>query len=125
MIKASAYLAIAFGLFLAIAEVMRNWGDWQWWPFWLVDYIAAILLIFGGQRALKTGSLRWLAGGWGFTSAMFWMSFFSHVDSLRQQAEGHTGPIPEGRLTIIIGVMTAIAFAGFLMAVLGKRGKTT
>ena len=42
----------------------------------MVDYIAASLLIFGGQRALKTGTVRWLTGGWGFTAAMFWMSFF-------------------------------------------------
>ena len=76
MIRISAYLALAFGVFLFIGEVVRNWGDWQWWPFWVVDYIAASLLIFGGQRALKTGTVRWLTGGWGFTAAMFWMSFF-------------------------------------------------
>jgi len=45
---AAALLAIAFGLFLAVAEAVRNWGDWQWWPFWLVDYIAATLLVAGG-----------------------------------------------------------------------------
>ena len=37
----AAYMAAAFGTFLAIGETVRNWGNWQWWPFWLVDYIAA------------------------------------------------------------------------------------
>ena len=124
MIKTSAYLALAFGLVLGIGELMRNWGDWQWWPFWVVDYIAAALLIFGGQRALNTGTMRWLTAGWGFTAAMFWMSFFSHVDQLRRQADRHTGPMDEGNLTTIIGVMLAIALTGLLMALLGKRPDT-
>ena len=121
MIRISAYLALAFGVFLFVGEVVRNWGDWQWWPFWVVDYIAASLLIFGGQRALKTGTVRWLTGGWGFTAAMFWMSFFRHVDSLRSQGPGTNGPIEESQLTIIIGVMLGIALLGFLFALLGKR----
>jgi hypothetical protein len=121
VIRVSAYLALAFGVFLFIGEVVRNWGDWQWWPFWVVDYIAASLLIFGGQRALNTGTVRWLTGGWGFTAAMFWMSFFRHVDSLRRQGPGTNGPIEESQLTIIIGVMLGIALLGFLFALLGKR----
>lgn len=123
MIRISAYLALAFGTFLFIAEIVRNWGDWQWWPFWVVDYIGAALLIFGGQRALTTGTVRWLAGGWGFTAAMFWMSFFSHVENLRTQAIDHNGPVDEADLTLIIGVMLGIALLGFLMALLGKRAE--
>ena len=121
MIRISAYLALAFGVFLFIGEVVRNWGDWQWWPFWVVDYIGASLLIFGGQRALNTGTVRWLSGGWGFTAAMFWMSFFSHVENLRLQGPETNGPIEETRLTTIIGVMLALALLGLLMALLGKR----
>ena len=121
MIRISACLAIAFGVFLFVGEVARNWGDWQWWPFWVVDFIAASLLIFGGQRALTTGTLRWLTSGWGFTAAMFWMSFFSHIDNLRTQRFEHNGPIDESRLTTIIGAMLVIALVGLLMALLGKR----
>ena len=121
MIRLSAYLALGFGLFLFIGEIIRNWGDWQWWPFWTVDYIAASLLIFGGQRALKTGTLRWLSAGWGFTAAMFWMSFFSHLQNLRTLATAHTGPIDESQLTLIIGLMLALALIGLLLSLLGKR----
>ena len=121
MIRASAIAALVFGVFLAVGEAARNWGDWQWWPFWLVDYIAAALLVFGGQRALSTGTVRWLAGAWGWTAAMFWMSFFSHVERLSRDAEGHTGTIAEQPLTVIIGVMTAVALVGFLAALLGGR----
>ncbi|MEL6473335.1 MAG: hypothetical protein AAFQ21_04570 [Pseudomonadota bacterium] len=124
MIRASAYLAIAFGVFLAVAEVVRNWGDWQWWPWWVVDYIAAALLIFGGQRLLSTGTIRWLAGGWGWTAGTFYSSFFAHVERLQSGAGDHNGPIAEQPLTIIIGIMLILAAGGFLGAVLGKRPDT-
>ncbi len=124
MIKLSAYLALAFGLVLGVGELMRNWYYWPWWPFWVVDYIAVALLIFGGQRTLNTGTMRWLTAGWGFTAAMFWMSFFSHVDQLRRGAGQFVGQMDVGNLTTLIGVMLALALAGLLMALLGKRPGT-
>jgi hypothetical protein len=56
--KSAAYLALAFGVFLAIAETARNWGNWQWWPFWLVDYVAATLLVAGVGFGLALASGR-------------------------------------------------------------------
>ncbi len=121
MIRISAWLAIVFAACLAIVELARNWGDWQWAPFWIVDYMASALLVFGGQRALNRGTLRWLTGAWGFTAAMFYMSFFSHIYNLQTRSLVHTGPIEETTLTVIIGVLLVIAFAGFFLALAGQR----
>ena len=46
----SAYMALLYGVGLAGFETLVNWGQWQWWPFWLVDYVAAALLLFGGFK---------------------------------------------------------------------------
>src|SRR5512145_370089 len=91
MLRATSILALVFGAFLAVAELARNWGAWQWWPFWLVDFIAAGLLILGAISALgrsPRGPVL-LAGAWGFTSAMFYMSFWSHIESFDQPATGN------------------------------------
>ncbi len=120
VLKWSARLAIGFGVFLAIAEVARNWGDWGYWPFWVVDYIAAGLLIWGGfgvTRAGRGARVR-LGGAWGFTCAMFYMSFFSHMASLGRPDHGPVDPM---RLTVIIGIMFAITIAGFVMALAGAQ----
>ncbi len=119
MRRASAQLALVFGLFLAIAEVARNWGDWQWWPFWLIDFIAAGLLVVGSVATLRhrpRGPVL-LAGAWGFTSAMFYMSFWSHIGSFDQPAEGN---VSQGPLTIIIGVMWALTIVGLLLSLASK-----
>jgi len=114
MVRVSAWLAVVFGLSLAVLEAVRNWGDWQWWPFWVVDYVAATLLVIGGVMALRRGPTHWLAGGWGFACAMFWMSFFGHLEGAMKAAAAVDAR--EHQLTIIIGVMFGLTVLGFLAA---------
>ncbi len=115
MNRASAVLALVFGVFLALAETTRNWGNWQWWPFWLVDFIAAALLIVGSTLVLRGRPYGTpvLCGAWGFTTAMFYMSFWSHVGHFNQAADGNLSQSP---LTVIIGIMWVITIVGFGLA---------
>lgn len=79
----SAYLAILFAIGLAGFETLANWGDWQWWPFWLIDYAAAALLLAGGICVVKkrAGGANLLCAGWGFALAMLWMSLAGNLSS--------------------------------------------
>ena len=110
-------LAVGFAVFLAIAEVARNWGDWGYWPFWVVDYLAVALLLFGARRVEHDGG-RLLSGAWGFTCAMFYMSFFSHLAALDQPDRG---PLDQRPLTLIIGILFALTIAGFAASLAGTR----
>lgn len=105
-------LALPFALFLGIAEVVRNWGAWGFWPFWLVDYIAVGLLAWGWHAARRSrpGALSLLAGAWGFTCAMFYMSFFGHLADLERPDHG---PIEHRSLTVIIGILFGVTVLGF------------
>ncbi|WP_293390199.1 hypothetical protein [Phenylobacterium sp. RIFCSPHIGHO2_01_FULL_69_31] len=119
MIRISAWLAVVFGLALAVLEAVRNWGDWQWWPFWVVDYVAATLLVVGGVLVLRRGPAHWLTAGWGFACAMFWMSFFGHFDEVLRQ--GAAVGAREQRLTLIIGIMFGLTMLGFVTALAGTK----
>jgi hypothetical protein len=116
----AARLALPFAVFLGVAEIVRNWGDWGFWPFWLVDYLAVALLLWGwwSARREQVGGHAALAGGWGFTCAMFYMSFFGHVSQL--DSPDH-GPIEHRELTIIIGILFAITIVGFASALNAAR----
>jgi uncharacterized membrane protein YkvI len=119
----AAWLALGFGTFLAVAEVLRNAGEVQWWPFWVVDYIAVALLLWGAAAVLwrpEAGrGLPILTAGWGFACAMFWMSLFGHIDELTKSgvpisfANVQSGA-DEPVLTIIIGVLFALTVAGLV-----------
>ena len=117
MSRAAAALAIVFGVFLALAEIARNLGNWQWWPFWLVDFIAAALLLGGAALVLrkKRGGIAFLCGAWGFTTAMFYMSFWSHIEHYNELADGNLAQSP---LTVIIGIMWVVTIVGFGLALL-------
>lgn len=116
----AARLAVGFAVFLAIAEVARNWGNWGFWPFWLVDYIAVGLLLYGARQALRPaphGTTVTLAGAWGFTCSMFYMSFFSHLEHLDQPDHGPFDQLP---LTIVIGLLFLITIFGFALTLVGR-----
>lgn len=115
-IRGLAQVSIAFAVLLAVGEAVRNWGDWQWWPFWLIDYIAAGLLFVGGRWALKTVPARRLSplvGALGFCASLGYMSFFGHLSDL-DRGIGTNGPISHIALTAIIGVLFALAVGSFL-----------
>ena len=88
---------------------------WQAWPFWLVDYIAVALLCVGGWWVLQGRALgpRLLVGAWGFTFGIFYMSFWSHVETISEPSGSN---IPHLPLTVLIGLMLLVAVAGFVMA---------
>jgi hypothetical protein len=114
-------MALPFALFLGVAEVVRNWGDWGFWPFWVVDYIAVALLVWGWRAAgsRPASSVGVLAGAWGFTCAMFYMSFFGHLESL---ARPDHGPIEQRSQTLIIGILFGITVLGFVSSLKAARG---
>lgn len=124
MLRASAVLGLVFGCFLALAETARNWGRWQWWPFWLVDFIAAGLLVASALLVLRrrAGGPAWLCGAWGFATSMFYMSFWSHVREISEPAEGN---LAQGPLTVTIGLLWGVTLVGFVTALLAARHPAT
>ena len=118
--RIAVHLALVFAVFLGIAEVVRNWGDWGFWPFWVVDYLAVGLLLFGWRQCRResAGAPAWLAGAWGFTCAMFYMSFFSHIAALDRPDHG---PIPHTTLTVVIGALFGLTMFAFVCSLVGYR----
>lgn len=122
-LKISAWWAIATGITLAGLETMINWGHWQWWPFWLIDYVAAALLFTGGLSVVirRTDTNRWLAAGWAFTLAMAWMSLAGNI------AQGTDPARVErvvGHYLLLIGLLVGSAAFGLAAALLAKvQGK--
>ena len=109
----SRRLALVLSPILAVGKAVREWGGGGFLPFVLVDYIAVALLLAGAWLASRasrpSGAL--LAAGWGFTSAMAYMSFFSHVEHL---GEADHGAIPSGPLTCLIGGLLLVSVLGLV-----------
>ena len=121
-VRLSAYLAITYGVILAVLEAVRNWGNWQWWPFWAIDYLMATMLILGGWLVLKKAkrSMSMLACAWGVSFGASYMSFWSHVENFDSPAHGHISQTP---LTFLIGLSLVGCILGFML-LLAKEDKS-
>jgi mannose/fructose/N-acetylgalactosamine-specific phosphotransferase system component IIC len=105
---------------LKIVRVLRQA---EWWPFFLYDYFAAIMLIVGGLLVLRRkGGERLLAGGWGFGVAMCYGSFFGHLENWLQRTRPDLGF--EKEMSIWVGALLAINVVGLCLALAGSRPST-
>ncbi len=116
-----ARLAIATGLFMFVFEVVRNWGEWQPWPGWVIDYLCGSLLIFGGWQALRPPphqTTTFMCAAWGFFCCLLWGSFFGNVE--HWEGENY-GPIPQKLYTIMVGGFFAYAVVVFIWCMIATR----
>jgi hypothetical protein len=128
MFRWAAYLAIGFAIFLGVGEAVRNSEQMQYWAFWVVDYIAVLLLLTGGimvVRGPNAFNRSLLGAAWGFTCAMFYGSFFGHLKDLEDAAAvaqtNAQSAINEPQLTYIIGTMFAVSVIGLVLTVLPRE----
>ena len=116
----SALMALVFGVLLGVGELARNWGHWQPWPFWMIDFITAGVLILGAVRSIRQGSSRMLSAAWGLAVGVFWMSFFSHIEDWNTGAAG-SGTRAEGWAMLVIGVMLLVAIGGLFLSLTQRK----
>ena len=123
MMLASPRFALGFGIFLALAETVRRWGNWPFLPLLLDDWIAGLFLVYGAVRSRRNWATGrpYQAAEWAFTSGLMYGSFFSHLEHWTQPPEA--GWIPHGALVSIIGVLFAMALSGLGSTLLTTRGE--
>ncbi len=119
MLRLSAILAVITGVVLALGELRANWGDWQFWPLWLVDFAASALLIAGGWMVFRRHPLAQsvLASGWAFTLGMSWLSLGINLDlGVSAARDGRMG----GLYVWLLGGLVASALLGLVLTLLGR-----
>ena len=111
-IFASSRFALGFGIFIALAETVRRWGNWPFLPFFLDDWIAGVFLVYGDVRSRRSWTIGrpYQAAAWAFNCGLMYGSFFTHLEHWSQPPEA--GWIPHEALVVIIGVLYALALAG-------------
>jgi len=117
----SRYAALLFAVGLGIGEAVINWGNWQFAPMWIVDYICVVWLLAGfhqtRSQAVSKQSIAVLASGWAFTAGAFYMAFFISLDP--GVAKYNFGA--SGTILIAIGIMLLIAALGIVTSFLALR----
>ena len=108
MMRTSAILALVAAA--AMATVKALLAEPLWWPFLIVEYMAAAVLAFGAIAVLRGGHGRLLAAGWAFTLGITWSTFFHHLAE-RPGFEQRT-PVDFG-----VGFLLLTAFLGAALCI--------
>ncbi len=117
LLQLSRWLALIFAIGLGIGEAVINWGNWQFAPLWIVDYVIVAWLLVGFFQTRQRSEVTVLASGWAFTAGVFYMALFVGLSPewLKCQPERNS------TLEFLIGLMLALAVFGFVCALLSKR----
>lgn len=103
-LHASAVLAVLVAVAMASTKALL--AEHLWWPFAIVEYLAAAMLLIGAVLVFRGGTGRLLTTGWGFTAGITWSTLFHHL--LEKPAAG--------MLEVALGSLLAAAFFGIAMA---------
>ncbi len=80
--KINLILASIYSIVLGIVEAFLNWGDWQYAPLWLVDYIIVVILLLAVFFFKDKMQKMFLLVGWAFSSGVMYMALFVSLESV-------------------------------------------
>ena len=72
-------IATVYSIVLAVVEALLNWGDWQYAPLWIIDYLIVIFLLLG-VFVYKENQRKVLLLGWSFSSGVMYMALFINLE---------------------------------------------
>ena len=117
MLQWSRITALFFAIGLAIGEAIINWGNWQYAPLWIVDYLCVAWLFAGFWTSRDQRSNPILISAWAFTTGVFYMALFVSLEpDLPQYHSPERMP-----LLYLIGVLLVLAILGVLTSFLAYR----
>ena len=118
MLAWSRYSALVFAIGLAIGEAAINWGDWQWWPLWVVDYgiVAWLLVAFFASR--NPARAHALTSAWAFAFGVFYMALFVTLEQVR---EGEVKFSEHAVVIVLMAIMTMLAASGVATAAFANK----
>jgi hypothetical protein len=114
----SRYLALLFGIGLAIGETIVSWGHWQFAPLWIVDYLTSTCLLWAYSKTRKAESVYFLLVAWAFSVGVFYMDLFVNLDP------NLPPPFRPGSILMaLIALCFGLSLVGFFTALLATRAQ--
>ena len=110
--KINLIFAALYSIILGITEMILNWGDWQYAPLWIVDYIIVLILLLSVFYFKNNIQKKLLLIGWSFSAGVMYMVLFVNLE-------------PNINLTILdknilfaVGLALTISFLGIILTMI-------
>lgn len=118
--KVNRVLATLFAIGLGIGEAVMNWGNWQYAPLWIVDYMIVIVLLVGAFQASTEKSASILKASWAFSFGVMYMALFVTIDPDKEKYY-NASPI----ILYLIGLLIMLSVIGIVLSILTEKSLTS
>jgi hypothetical protein len=117
--KINKILASIFAIGLGVGEAVMNWGNWQYAPLWVVDYMIVAALLVGVLQgsAIKSASI--LKASWAFSFGVMYMAMFVTIDP---DMEKHYNA--SQTILYLISLLITLSIIGIILSVLTEKSLT-
>ena len=115
--KINLIIATLYSIILAIVEAMLNWGDWQYAPLWIVDYLIVIILLSAVFVFKKNIQKLMLLLGWAFSSGVMYLALFINLEPIPTTIKS---PNVEEILPLV-GLALAVSIIGIALTMIDSK----
>ena len=114
--KINLIVAILYSIILAIVEALLNWGNWQYAPLWIVDYLIVIILLSAVFVFKKNIQRSILLLGWSFSAGVMYMALFINLEPIPTTIKS---PNVEGMLPLV-GLALVVSILGVIFTMINN-----
>ena len=104
--KINLTIAALYSIILSVTEAALNWGDWQYAPLWIVDYLIVLILLLAVFIFKDKIQKYLLLTGWSFSAGVMYMVLFINLE-------------PETTLTILDYNTLLAVSAALIVSIIG------
>jgi|TARA_B100001971_G_scaffold192234_1_gene196324 hypothetical protein len=115
--KTNLIVATLYSIILAIVEAILNWGDWQYAPLWIVDYLIVIILLSAVFVFKKNIQRLMLLLGWAFSAGVMYMVLFINLEPIPTAV---ASPNIEGKLPLV-GLALIVSIVGIVLTIIDSK----
>ena len=115
--KTNLIVATLYSIILAIVEAILNWGDWQYAPLWIVDYLIVIILLSAVFVFKKNIQRLMLLLGWAFSAGVMYMVLFINLELTPTTI---ASPNIEGKLPLV-GLALIVSIVGIVLTIIDSK----
>jgi len=115
--KTNLIVATLYSIILAIVEAILNWGDWQYAPLWIVDYLIVIILLSSVFVFKKNIQRLMLLLGWAFSAGVMYMVLFINLEPIPTAV---ASPNIEGKLPLV-GLALIVSIVGIVLTIIDSK----
>ena len=115
--KTNLIVATLYSIILAIVEAILNWGDWQYAPLWIVEYLIVIILLSAVFVLKKNIQRLMLLLGWAFSAGVMYMVLFINLEPTPTTI---ASPNIESKLPLV-GLALIVSIIGIVLTIIDSK----